>query len=61
MSARQPERSAVLAGDMKRVIREQWLGFVVTVSQDGPPSLSPGGRPRSGAMRMLGELRADAG
>lgn len=43
VSARQPERSAVLTEDMKRVVREQRLGFVATVSPDGTPSLSPKG------------------
>lgn len=46
MTARQPERSAVLTEDMKRVVREQRLGFVATVGPDGTPSLSPKGTTR---------------
>ena len=42
MTARQPE-GAVLTEDMKRVVREQRLGFVATVGPDGTPSLSPKG------------------
>ncbi len=34
---------AVLTDDMKRVVREQRLGFVATVSPDGTPNLSPKG------------------
>ena len=33
----------MLSEDMKRVIREQRLGFVATVSSDGTPNLSPKG------------------
>lgn len=33
----------VLTDDMKRVIREQRLGFVATVCPDGTPNLSPKG------------------
>jgi predicted pyridoxine 5'-phosphate oxidase superfamily flavin-nucleotide-binding protein len=33
----------VLTDDMKRVIREQMLGFVATVGGDGAPNLSPKG------------------
>jgi len=32
-----------LDGDMKRVVREQGLGFVATVCPDGTPNLSPKG------------------
>jgi uncharacterized protein len=32
-----------LSEDMKRVVREQRLGFYATVSQDGSPNLSPKG------------------
>ena len=46
MTARQPERGGVLTEDMKRVVREQRLGFVATVSPDGSPSLSPKGTTR---------------
>ncbi|HKA96227.1 MAG TPA: pyridoxamine 5'-phosphate oxidase family protein [Streptosporangiaceae bacterium] len=46
MTAKQPERGAVLTEDMKRVVREQRLGFVATVSPDGTPSLSPKGTTR---------------
>lgn len=34
---------AILTEDMKRVVREQRLGFVATVSPDGRPNLSPKG------------------
>jgi hypothetical protein len=34
---------AILTEDMKRVIREQSLGFVATVCPDGSPNLSPKG------------------
>src|SRR4051794_18573775 len=34
---------AILTDDMKRVIREQRLGFYATVSEDGSPNLSPKG------------------
>jgi len=33
----------ILTDDMKRVIREQRLGFVATVDADGSPNLSPKG------------------
>ena len=33
----------LLSADMKRVVREQRLGFVATVSEDGSPNLSPKG------------------
>jgi hypothetical protein len=34
---------AILTEDMKRVVEEQSLGFVATVSPDGTPNLSPKG------------------
>jgi uncharacterized protein len=34
---------AILTDDMKRVVREQRLGFVATVCADGTPNLSPKG------------------
>ena len=34
---------AILTDDMKRVIREQRLGFYATVCEDGSPNLSPKG------------------
>jgi predicted pyridoxine 5'-phosphate oxidase superfamily flavin-nucleotide-binding protein len=34
---------AALTDDMKRVVREQRLGFVATVSPDGTPNVSPKG------------------
>jgi predicted pyridoxine 5'-phosphate oxidase superfamily flavin-nucleotide-binding protein len=34
---------AVLTEDMKRVVRDQGLGFVATVCPDGTPNLSPKG------------------
>jgi uncharacterized protein len=34
---------AILSEDMKRVIREQRLGFYATVCEDGSPNLSPKG------------------
>jgi predicted pyridoxine 5'-phosphate oxidase superfamily flavin-nucleotide-binding protein len=34
---------AILTGDMKRVVREQRLGFYATVCEDGSPNLSPKG------------------
>jgi uncharacterized protein len=34
---------AVLTEDMKRLVREQGLGFYATVSEDGSPNLSPKG------------------
>jgi uncharacterized protein len=33
----------ILTDDMKRVVREQRLGFVATVCQDGTPNVSPKG------------------
>ncbi len=33
----------ILTDDMKRVVREQRLGFVATVCADGTPNLSPKG------------------
>jgi uncharacterized protein len=34
---------AILSEDMKRVVREQRLGFYATVCEDGTPNLSPKG------------------
>jgi predicted pyridoxine 5'-phosphate oxidase superfamily flavin-nucleotide-binding protein len=34
---------AILSEDMKRVVREQRLGFYATVCEDGSPNLSPKG------------------
>lgn len=34
---------AILTEDMKRLVREQGLGFYATVSEDGSPNLSPKG------------------
>jgi hypothetical protein len=34
---------SILTGDMKRVVREQRLGFMATVCPDGTPNLSPKG------------------
>lgn len=36
-------RHGILTEDMKRVVREQRLGFVATVCSDGTPNLSPKG------------------
>jgi uncharacterized protein len=36
----------VLTDDMKRLVREQGLGFVATVCEDGSPNLSPKGTTR---------------
>ena len=33
----------ILTGDMKRVVRQQRLGFIATVCPDGSPNLSPKG------------------
>ena len=33
----------ILTNDMKRVVKEQRLGFVATVCADGTPNLSPKG------------------
>ena len=43
MPAVQPEHTGMLTEDMKRVVREQRLGFVATVCPDGTPNLSPKG------------------
>jgi len=43
MPAAQPEHTGILTKDMKRVVREQRLGFVATVCPDGSPNLSPKG------------------
>jgi predicted pyridoxine 5'-phosphate oxidase superfamily flavin-nucleotide-binding protein len=37
---------ATLTEDMKRVVREQRLGYVATVCPDGTPNLSPKGTTR---------------
>src|SRR5262245_17937299 len=37
---------AILTQDMKRVVREQGLGFYATVCEDGSPNLSPKGTTR---------------
>jgi predicted pyridoxine 5'-phosphate oxidase superfamily flavin-nucleotide-binding protein len=34
---------AILTDDMKRVVRQQRLGYVATISPDGTPNLSPKG------------------
>jgi uncharacterized protein len=36
-------RMGILTDDMKRVVREQRLGFIATVCPDGTPNLSPKG------------------
>jgi uncharacterized protein len=46
MSSAQPEHTAILTPDMKRVVREQRLGFVATVCSDGTPNVSPKGTTR---------------
>lgn len=38
--------ASILTEDMKRVVREQRLGFVATVCPDGTPNLSPKGTTR---------------
>jgi uncharacterized protein len=38
-----PEPMPILTEDMKRVVREQRLGFYATVCEDGSPNLSPKG------------------
>jgi uncharacterized protein len=43
MTAQLPERTGILTGDMRRVVREQRLGFVATVCPDGTANLSPKG------------------
>jgi predicted pyridoxine 5'-phosphate oxidase superfamily flavin-nucleotide-binding protein len=40
---RSQPKTVVLTGDMRRVVREQRLGFAATVCPDGTPSLSPKG------------------
>ena len=39
---------AILTEDMKRLVREQGLGFYATVCEDGSPNLSPKGTTASG-------------
>lgn len=43
MVAELPGRTGILTEDMRRVVREQRLGFVATVCPDGTPNLSPKG------------------
>jgi Pyridoxamine 5'-phosphate oxidase len=43
MTAQLPERTGIITEDMRRVVREQRLGFVATVCPDGTPNLSPKG------------------
>jgi hypothetical protein len=43
VTAAPPEQKGILTEDMKRVVREQRLGFVATVCPDGTPNLSPKG------------------
>lgn len=45
MSSEEPAGTG-MSGDMKRVVREQRLGFVATVCPDGTPNLSPKGTTR---------------
>ena len=45
---RREHRVATLTQDMKRVVREQRLGFYATVCEDGSPNLSPKGTTSSG-------------
>ena len=44
--ARRGPYVAILTEDMKRVVREQGLGFYATVCEDGSPNLSPKGTTR---------------
>jgi uncharacterized protein len=37
------KRTGILTDDMKRIVREQKLGFIATVGPDGTPNLSPKG------------------
>jgi uncharacterized protein len=43
MTAQLPRCTGILTEDMRRVVREQRLGFVATVCPDGTPNLSPKG------------------
>ncbi len=43
MTETRQKRDGILTEDMKRVVREQRLGFVATVCPDGTPNLSPKG------------------
>lgn len=43
MSESRPNGDGILSEDMKRLVREQRLGFVATVCPDGTPNLSPKG------------------
>jgi predicted pyridoxine 5'-phosphate oxidase superfamily flavin-nucleotide-binding protein len=45
-ATRQGPDVAILTEDMKRVVREQGLGFHATVCKDGSPNLSPKGTTR---------------
>jgi uncharacterized protein len=36
-----PSEAEMLTADMKRIVREQRLGFVATVNADGTPNVSP--------------------
>ena len=56
MSSAQPEPTPILTPDMKRVVREQRLGFVATVCSDGTPNLSPKGPPASGTTSTLSSV-----
>jgi uncharacterized protein len=44
--ARRGPDVAILTEDMKRVVREQGVGFYATVCEDGSPNLSPKGTTR---------------
>ena len=46
LGAGQGPSVAILTEDMKRVVREQGLGFHATVCKDGSPNLSPKGTTR---------------
>jgi uncharacterized protein len=50
----------ILTDDMRRVVREQRLAFVATVSPDGTPNLSPKGSIRvwDGDQLMFADLRS---
>ncbi len=52
----------ILTEDMKRVVREQKLGFVATVGADGSPNLSPKGTMLvlDDDRIMFGEIRSPA-
>jgi hypothetical protein len=44
---------AILTEDMKRLVREQGLGFYATLCEDGSPNLSPKGTTRLGRRSPL--------